>query len=502
MASYDLVVRGGTVANASDVARCDVAISGGRVVALGEDLPRGEQEIDASGLLVLPGGVDGHCHIEQHLGHGAVSADDFYSATVSAAFGGTTMVIPFAAQPVGGSLRRAVDEYHELARPKAVIDYAFHLIVGDPSPQVLGQELPALIASGYTSLKIYMTASTRPAMNDRQMLDVFEVARREGAMMMVHAENHEMIQWLTDRLLDRGHRAPQYFTVSHPKISESEATHRAISLAELIDVPILIVHVSTAVAMEEIRRAQTRGLKVYAETCPQYLLLTAKDLEREGMEGAKFCCSPPPRDETEHRAVWHGIANGTLTVFSSDHAPYRFDQTGKLASGPNPSFKDIPRGVPGIETRLPLLFSEGVRAGRMDITTFVAITATNPAKMYGLHPRKGTIAVGSDADIAIWDPDKKVTITYDLLHDNSGYTPYEGRVVTGWPVTVLSRGRVVVRDGALQAERGSGMFIPCDHPQPAVPLGRQVTEANPATNFGANLIAPAWAGRAGAGDEP
>jgi dihydropyrimidinase len=253
-------------------------------------------------------------------------------------------------------------------------------------------------------------------------------------------------------------------------------------------VPLLVVHVSAKEAIDEIRNAQTKGLRIYGETCPQYLFLTADDMNRADMEGAKYCCSPPPRDEQAQEAVWRGLANGTFQVMSSDHAPYRFDDTGKLANGPNASFDQIAMGVPGLELRLPLLYSEGVRSGRIDIHQFVALTATNAAKIYGLHPRKGTIAVGADADIAIWDPKREITINHDMLHDNAGYTPYAGRRITGWPVTVLNRGRVVVDDGELNAERGSGMFLPCDRPDSARPAGNPVLELDPGENFGAQLL--------------
>jgi dihydropyrimidinase len=249
-----------------------------------------------------------------------------------------------------------------------------------------------------------------------------------------------------------------------------------ISLATPLDVPVLVVHVSSAEAAETIRDAQGKGLRIYGETCPQYLFLTAADTDKDGMEGAKYCCSPPPRDEAAQEAIWRGLANGTFQVFSSDHAPFRFDQSGKLPKGAQTSFKEVANGVPGIELRLALLFSEGVRTGRISLNEFVALTATNHAKMYGLHPRKGTIAIGSDADVAIWDPDRKVTISALHLHDNVGYTPYEGRKITGWPVAVINRGRVVVQDGALLAERGSGTFLPCAKPTTAHPAGRGLPE--------------------------
>ncbi len=491
MSNFDLVIRNGTVATAADTFQADVGVKDGRIVALGENLDQngngGAQVIDAAGKLVLPGGVEGHCHIEQISSSGVMTADDFYSGTVSAVFGGTTTVIPFAAQQKGDSLRQTVEAYHACAGPKAVIDYGFHLIISDPSEQVIGQELPALIKDGYTSFKVYMTYDDL-RLDDYQMLDVLSAARREGAMVMVHAENHDMIRWLSQKLLDGGHWQPQYHAVSHSRAGEGEAAHRAIAMSRLMDQPILVVHVSSEEAMDEIRLAQDKGLKIFAETCPQYLFLTAQDLQRDGMDGAMFCCSPPPRDANDQAAMWRGLANGTFSVFSSDHAPYRFDDSGKLQAGPQPTFKQIANGVPGIELRLPLLFSEGVGKGRIDLNRFVALTATNVAKLYGLHPQKGTIAVGSDADIAIWDPDLEQTIEHAMLHDDVGYTPYTGIKLKGWPTTVLSRGKVVVSDNTLHAERGDGRFLPRACSEAAEPLNRLEPEMDPARNFGADLI--------------
>ena len=487
MSEYDLVIRNGAVATAADTSACDIGIKDGVVAMLGKNLGPGAREIDASGHLILPGGIDSHCHIEQRSSSGVVCADDFYSATVSAAFGGTTTVIPFAAQHRGQSLRQVVEEYHAAAAPKAIVDYAFHLIISDPSEQILGQELPALIRDGYTSFKVYMTYDLL-ALDDRQMLDILSVARREGALVMVHAENHEMIKWLTGRLLERGFGAPRYHAVSHARLAEGEATNRAVALSQLLDVPILLVHVSAGEAIEVIRNAQTRGLRIYGETCPQYLFLTADDLAKPGVEGAKFCCSPPPRDRAAQQAVWTGLRNGTFQVFSSDHAPYRFDASGKLPRGDKTTFEEIANGVPGIELRLPLLFSEGVGQGRLDLNAFVALTATNHAKLYGLYPKKGTIAVGSDADIAIWDPERDTVITAGILHDNVGYTPYEGRRLRGWPVTVLSRGRIVIEDGRLVAPRGSGQFLPCALSEAAKPLGVPVPELAAVAETAAALV--------------
>jgi dihydropyrimidinase len=348
------------VATASDVFDADIAVSDGKIAALGTSLPSGKEEIDASGLLVTPGGVDSHCHVEQVSATGIWTADDWFTATRSAACGGTTTIMPFACQHRGQSLREVVNDYHDRAAPKAAVDYAFHLIVSDPTEQVLGQELPALIRDGYTSFKIYLTYDAL-MLSDRQFLDVLAVARRDGAMVMVHAENNDMILWMAERLIAAGLTAPKYHATARPMLVEREATHRTIALAELVDVPVLIVHVSGAEAIEQIRWAQSKGLKVFAETCPQYLFLTEADLDKPGLEGAKHMCSPPPRDEANQEVVWNALTEGVFEVFSSDHAPYRYDDPeGKMKNGPNAHFKQIANGVPGLEVRLPLLFSEGV----------------------------------------------------------------------------------------------------------------------------------------------
>ena len=461
----DLTIRNATIVTAAQTTRGDIGVRDGRIAILADRLAPAAHDIDAGGRHVLPGGIDSHCHVEQLSASGLMTADDFYSATVSAAFGGTTTIIPFAAQHRGMSLPKVVEDYHAAAGPKAVIDYGFHLIVSDPTPQALAHDLPDLIRKGYTSFKVYMTYD-KLKLDDGQLLDVLDLAGRAGALVMVHAENNDVIKWIAQRLLANGHTAPKFHAVAHDPLAESEATHRVIQFSRLLDTPVLVVHVSGVEAVRNIRAAQTLGARVYGETCPQYLFLKASDIDRPGLEGAMFCCSPPPRDEASQEAVWEGLVNGTFQVYSSDHAPYRFDTTGKLPKGDKTTFKDMANGVPGIELRLPLLFSEGVRKGRISMNQFVALTSTNHAQMYGLAHRKGSIAVGMDADLAIWDADKKTTITAANIHDNVGYTPYEGREITGWPVTVLSRGRVVVDDGKLQAERGSGLFLARKTPGP------------------------------------
>jgi dihydropyrimidinase len=472
MDPLDLVLRNARIATAADVFEADIGVRGGSVVALARGLPRAAHEIDAAGRLVTPGGVDGHCHLDQPMPAPMRMADGFESGTRSAACGGTTTVIPFAAQQKGGSLRAAVDDYHHRSQGKALVDYAFHLIVTDPTEKVLREELPSLIAEGYTSFKLYMTYDDLK-LGDGQILDVLALARLHGAMPMIHAENSDCIVWLTSRLVAVGHTAPRYHADSRPMLVEREATHRAIALSELVDVPILIVHVSGREAVEQIRWAHLHGLRIYSETCPQYLFLTADNLAVDGYEGAKCVCSPPPRDKANQQVIWDALADGMFTVFSSDHAPFRYDDPqGKKLDGREVPFSHIPNGIPGLETRLPLLFSEGVLKGRISVNRFVELTASNPAKLYGLYPRKGTIAVGGDADLVVWDAERELTITNGMLHHAVDYTPYDGMRITGWPALTLARGELVWDGRAPQGNVGRGRFLKCAVPDAARPKVR------------------------------
>ena len=475
MAMLDLVIRNATVATAEDTFGADIGVRDGLIVELGEVGEAGTQEIDATGKLVLPGGIDSHTHIEQLSAAGVMNADDFHSATVSAAYGGTTTTMSFAAQHRGMRIPDVLADYHQRAADKAVIDYAFHLIVADPTPETLNDHLPAAIAQGVSSFKLYMTYD-RLIVDDVQILDVLTTARKHGALTMVHAENHGMIGWMSERVVGAGHTLPRYHAVCHSRLAESEAIHRLVALSELADAPVLVVHVSTVEGIDQIRQARARGLKVYGETCPQYLFLTSEDLDRGGLDGAMFCCSPPPRDEAAQQACWAGLLDGTLQVYSSDHAPFRFDDSGKLPNGERTTFKEIANGVPGLELRLPVLYTEGVGSGRLTLNQFVDITSTQHARMYGLYPRKGTIAVGSDADLAVWDTERELVVTDEMVHDNVGYTPYAGRRLRGWPETVVSRGEVIVADGEIRAERGRGQFLARGGLQSATPLGRDVPE--------------------------
>jgi dihydropyrimidinase len=475
MGDLDLIVRNADIATAADRYQADIGVRGGRIVTINEviradALRIGGHEIDAAGRLVTPGGVDSHCHLDQPMTDGSTMADDFESGTRSAAAGGTTTVIPFACQLKGQSMFDVLADYHRRASGKALVDYAYHMIVSDPNDEVIGKQMPALIQrEGVTSFKLYMTYEDLK-LNDAQIIRVLATAKREGAMTMVHAENFDCIEWLTARLLEAGIREPIGHALSRPQPVEREATHRAISLSELLDTPILLVHVSAREAIEQIRWGQGRGLSIYGETCPQYLFLTDESLEG-GYAAASCICSPPPRDEANRQAVWDGLENGTFHVVSSDHAPFRSGPDGKTVSGDQPAFNRVPNGIPGIETRLPLLMSAGVMGGRIDVHRFVALTATNAARLYGLYPRKGTIAIGSDADMVIWDQDKVFTLSNAMLHHNVDYTPYEGMQLMAWPAYTIARGDVVWQgrpgEGTLMRAPGRGQFLRCERPATA-----------------------------------
>ena len=454
---FDCVIHGGEAFVGQSLVRCDVGIRDGRIAAIAERLDGGRSRFDAQGRWLLPGGIDAHVHVDQppnpgSAARGAEMADNFESGSRSAAFGGTTTILSFAPQ----FKREALHVYHARADGNAHVDYGFHLIVSDPTASVLTEELPALVQEGYTSAKIYLTYEAL-RLSDRQVLDVLDASRQCGMLTMVHAENLDCILWLTERLERDGKTAPRHHADSRPMLVEREATFRAVALAELVGAPLLIVHVSGREAIDVIAQARGRGLPIVAETCPQYLFLDSDDLH--GDEGAKCMCSPPPRSRENAPFVWRGLQGGVLSLVSSDHAPYRFDGSGKLKYGPRPSFRFIANGIPGVETRLPLLFSEGVMAGRLTLPEFVELCCTAPARLYGLLPHKGQIAVGADADLALWDPQRKTVIDNALLHHNVDYTPYAGMTVTGWPTHTWLRGELICADGVLLGRPGQGRFL-------------------------------------------
>ncbi|MEC8955985.1 MAG: dihydropyrimidinase [Pseudomonadota bacterium] len=486
MSDFDLKIINGTVANATETFQSDIGIKNGLITAIGKKIGDAKKIIDASGKLVLPGGIEAHCHIEQESSGGIMTSDDYYSGSVSAAFGGNTCLIPFAAQHRGQKLQDVLDLYHGRAAPKSVIDYSFHLIISDPTDEVINGELPSVIEQGVTSFKVYMTYE-KLIVDDNQMLHIMAAAKKLGALTMIHAENNAMINWMSEKLMDASHKEPKYHALSHPRTAESEAINRAVALSSFIDTPILIVHVSTEAGARIIAKARYDGHKVFGETCPQYMFLNAENMDLPDMQGAQFCCSPPLRDRASQEEIWRCLQNGTFQVYSSDHAPYRFDDSGKLHAGKDAPFTKIANGLPGIETRLPLLFSEGYIKKRITLNHFVALAATNASKIYGLDHRKGSITEGKDADIAIWDPNIKRIIKAKDLHDNMGFTPYEGMEITGWPETMIQRGEVVIQENELKADRGDGKFIHRNKIDCTGMPGRLAPELDSDKNFGVNL---------------
>lgn len=468
---YDLIIVNGIVVTDTDIQEWDVAIKDEKIAKLvsrgGLNHAKAAKTIDAEGGYVMPGGVDAHVHLQEPplFGKGS-TADNYETGSRSAVCGGTTTMVTFAPQKKSeDTLLNTLAATHARAKDSCFIDYSFHLLVGNPSERALS-EFKTLREEGISSLKIYMTYEALQ-LHDGQILDVLMEARKQGITTMIHAENNHVINWMTTQLEKRKLYAPKYHGPSHPPVAEIEATYRAISLSEFMDTPILIVHVSTPQATAHIKAAKDRGLPIFAETCPQYLFLTKKHLDAPGFEGAKCVCSPPPREfESDCDAIWTGLIDGTFTILSSDHCPFRYDdaETGKKTSigeeFPDGHFKYIPNGCPGIETRLSLVMS----AGRLNLTKFVEMTSANPAKLYGLWPRKGAIREGSDADINIWYPEgqmKEFELTNDMLHHDVDYTPFEGRVLKQWPRYTLLRGRVVWdRDnGGLLGEKGYGQFV-------------------------------------------
>jgi len=449
----DWVIKNGTVVTAEGTRITDVGIQGERIAALGSDL-QGNRVIEAAGHYVFPGFIDAHVHLQMVIGD-IVTGDDFATGTVAAACGGTTTVIDFTDNCRGQDLVEWLDKRRGQADGYAAVDYALHLTLADASPNTLRQ-LPALARAGYASAKLYTTYDGI-RLEDREFLTLLAAARDCGMLPMVHTENDHAIAYLTAQLLAQGHTAPRYHAQSRPALVEAEAANRVLILAQLVNSPLYIAHLTCRETLEAVRAARQRGQQVYAETCPQYLFLSQDDYDRPGFEGAKFVLSPPLRDKANWDVLWPALAQGELQVVSTDHCPWSYE-TQKVRG--RDSFARIPNGAPGIETRVPLLFSEGVGKGRLSLQRFVDVCATGPARLFGLYPRKGTIAVGSDADLVIYDPHKEVTLSYRDLHQRVDYCPYEGRTVQGYPRTVLLRGQVIVEDGQFVGRTGQGRLVP------------------------------------------
>ena len=451
------LIKNGTIVTAADRYQADVYIEKGVISLIGRAITTGaDTTIDASGLLVLPGGIDVHTHLDMPFG-GTQSADDFESGTVAAAHGGTTTLVDFAIQDFGSGLYPALEAWMRRAEGKAVIDYAFHVIVRELTDEVAADMDRLVRHEGITSFKLFMAYPGVFMVDDATIFKALLKTRENGGLICMHAENGGVIDTLVKEALRKGQRAPKYHALTRPTRAEGEATGRAIALAEMAGVPIYIVHLSCADALEKVKQARDMGLPAYAETCPQYLFLSYDDYEREGFEGAKFVMSPPLREKWHQDVLWKGILRNDLQVVSTDHCPFCMNEPPQKQLGLN-DFSKIPNGAPGIETRLMLLW-DGVRTGRINEHRFVEIVSATPARMFGLWPRKGTIAVGSDGDLVLWDPNRSVTLSAATHHMRVDYNPYEGRVVHGAPAKVISRGEVIVDNGAFKGKRGRGQFI-------------------------------------------
>ncbi len=452
------LIKNGTIVTAVDTYAGDVWIEGERIVAIttpGQSAAMtADKTIDAKGKLVMPGGIDAHTHMDMPFG-GTTASDDFETGTIAAAHGGTTTIVDFAIQTKGSSLREASDTWHAKAEGKAAIDYGFHMIFTDVNPKTL-DEVPHIVKEGVTSFKLFMAYPGVLYVDDGQIFRAMQSARDHGALICMHAENGIALDVLIEQALLRGETAPKFHSLSRPQIAEAEGTHRALALAEMAGAPVYIVHLSAPRALEKVVEARDRGLPAFAETCPQYLFLSLDDLSKEGFEGAKYVCTPPLRPKEMQEDIWRGLRTNDLQVVSTDHCPFCFKGQKDLGRD---SFAKIPNGMPGVETRMYLMWDGGVRTGRISPNRFVEITSTAPAKIFGLFPKKGTIAPGSDADIVVWDPEKKHLLSEKTLHMRVDYSPYEGREVTGAATHVLSRGEVVVEEGKFVSKKGRGNFL-------------------------------------------
>jgi dihydropyrimidinase len=449
------LIKNGTIVTAADTYRGDVFIDGERISTIGTSLRMpADRVIDAAGKYVMPGGIDVHTHLDMPFG-GTTSADDFESGTIAAAHGGTTSIVDFAIQYKGERLHTAWENWARRAEGKAVIDYGFHMIITDLNDEI-EREMDALVGEGITSFKLFMAYRGVLMLDDGSIFRALLRTGQNGGTICMHAENGDVIDVLVRRALAAGHTAPMYHALTRPPLAEAEATHRAICLAEMADVPIYIVHLSAAEALEKVVEARDRGVPAYAETCPQYLFLSHDNYKEPGFDGAKYVMSPPLREKAGQPRLWRALAANDLQAISTDHCPFCMKEQKELGLG---DFSKIPNGAPGIETRMSLVHDGGVGAGHISINRFVELTSTSPARIFGLYPRKGSIAPGADADIVVFDPERRVTLSAKTLHMKVDYNPYEGREVVGAADVVLSRGQVVVENGRFVGRKGAGSFI-------------------------------------------
>jgi dihydropyrimidinase len=461
---FDTIIRGGTLITPGGPVNADLGIAGERIAAIGFDLV-GERVIDATGKLVLPGAVDPHVHLQMPAG-AVTSSDDWETGTIAAACGGTTTVIDFvepeAADARGGAvtspLLDALAARRAEAEGRAVIDFGLHMTLLDASPAALA-EIPSVVEAGCTSFKTYLTYAGFK-LDDDAFIAALAAVGQAGGIALVHAENDAGIHYLQRKFLAEGHVSPRYHPLSRPAGTEAEAIERALALAAIADCPLYVVHVSTQRGAEAVSRARARGQTAIGETCPQYLLLTDAEYDRPGFEGAKFICSPPLRTAADNAALWAHLAADDLSTVGTDHCPFFYAGQKDLgAPDAPPPFNRIPGGMPGIESRLALLYTFGVAQGRLSLARWIDVCCAAPARVFGLAGRKGALTVGADADVVIFDPEREVTISRASLHENCDYTPYEGYRLKGYPVLTMLRGRVIARDGEFVGGSGGGRVL-------------------------------------------
>ncbi len=449
-----ILIQNGTIVTATDQYVGDVFIEGEKITTIGSALTMpADRVIDAKGKYVLPGGIDVHTHMDMPFG-GTTSADDFESGTIAAAFGGTTTIVDFAIQYRGETLHHAYETWMKKAEGKAAIDYGFHMIITELTDQV-EEEMDAMVRQGVSSFKLFMAYPGVFMLDDASIFRAMLRTGQNGGTICMHAENGGVIDVLVKRALAEGKTAPKYHALTRPARAEGEATHRAIALAEMADVPVYIVHLSSAEALEQVVEARDRGLPAFAETCPQYLFLSEDNYDEPDFGGSKYVMSPPLRAKSTQDRLWRGLAFNDLQAIATDHCPFCMKDK-HLGDG---DFSKIPNGAPGVETRMSLVYDGGVRTGRISLNRFVELTSTSPAKIFGMFPKKGTIAPGSDADIVIFDPEKTTTLSAKTHHMRVDYNPYEGRQVTGVTDTVLSRGKVIIDAGKFTGKAGAGTFL-------------------------------------------
>ncbi|MCH8289023.1 MAG: dihydropyrimidinase [Candidatus Marinimicrobia bacterium] len=449
------LIKNAKLINADGSLDADILIDNEIIVKVGESIEdNADRIIDASGKYVIPGGIDVHTHLDMPFG-GTVSSDNFETGHIAAAHGGTTCHIDFIIQGKGQSLAEAIDIWHGKAEGKACVDYGFHMAITDMTDSVM-EELPTLVHAGISTIKLFMAYKNVLQVDDETLFKSLQIAGDNGILTCVHAENGDAIDVLIKQMLAEGKTDPIYHAKSRPHWAEAEATSRAIHLAAIADAPLFVVHLTCASALEQIKIARAKGLKAMAETCVQYLFRTEKDLARPGFEGAKYVCSPPLRTEEDQKALWDGLINGDLASISTDHCTFNYVGQKDLGKG---DFSLIPNGLPGIEDRMMVMHHHGVGGGKFSLERWVEITSTNPAKTFGMYPRKGVIRENSDADLVIWDPEKEHTISAETHHMNIDYNIYEGMEVKGMPEIVFSSGRIVVEDGEFKGKVGAGNFV-------------------------------------------